>query len=958
MFRDCFNLKSIDISHFNTSKIQNMNGMFFQCNSLEFLELGNLNTSSVTDMSQMFYGCYSLKSLNLNSFNTVNVQANCFNEMFFNTTILKYCINDEISEEIKNQLSSFIEMNCSDLCFNISQNKYIKEKNKCISDCKNDITYRYEHDNICYTSCPNETHLIDNNLCEADLVCDNYYNYEQNDCLDEIPLGYYLNDTSKKTIDKCYIRCNNCSSDSMLNNLCITCKNSAGYYAKLNDTSNDIIFVNCFTEEEIGFGYYLDTIKNIYFPCYFTCKSCNVKGNSDNHHCSECYSNYTLINGNCYFISNIETTIIVSSIIDSTMVTISTTQIIKTTEIAEIIKTTEITRTTEIKEMTEIMETNTMETINNVDGNSYSYDITSKQKEEHTNSTFIDFSEEFLDYLYKRFNLNKETEKIYVTIADNLPDDPRAVTSDYNYRFFLANGTELNLSNIDEDVYVDVYVPITDLEKANYNYSKYFLNQGYDIYDENSAFYNDFCTPAFNGDNDMTLADRKKYLYPSNITLCKDNCKYNGVDTENDRIICSCNLNSNNEGNTTEEDNNSDEDNGNFLSYFLDNINYNVFKCYILLADFSNLEKNYAFFTILGVFLVILVLNLIYFFYFLPTKQKEMLSQAPTKESVKEEIIKELKRLKIGSTNILNNPLKKKKKRKFTRATIKKKKKRKKENKNYTELTKGKTNTKRVKKRRTLSINKRKTEFGTQSIRKFIIRKKNGENKINQISMSNDDINDLPYTQAKKIDKRSIFKIFYSIIIQKLSLIDLIVGNHKIRIMVICEYILSFLFNFFFNAFLYSDEVVSQKYHNNGELDIFVTLVLSILSNIITSIICFYINYSKGIDERWDMISELKVKIHYIRNVIIFFRYLRLKFIYFFICEIILISGCFYYIVIFCIVYSKSKGSLIINYLTSLFEGFVVSVAISLIIVATRKTGLSCMNKDIYNISKYINNKY
>ena len=343
------------------------------------------------------------------------------------------------------------------------------------------------------------------------------------------------------------------------------------FYAKLNDTSNDIIFVNCFTEEEIGSGYYLDTIKNIYFPCYFTCKSCNVKGNSGNHHCSECYSNYTLINGNCYFISNIETTIIVSSIIDSTMVTISTTQIIKTTEIAEIIKTTEITRTTEITEMiemTEITETNTMETINNVDGSSYSYDITNKQKEEHTNSTFIDFSEEFLDYLYKRFNLNKETEKIYVTIADNLPDDPRAVTSDYNYRFFLANGTELNLSNIDEDVYVDVYVPITDLEKANYNYSKYFLNQGYDIYDENSAFYNDFCTPAFNGDNDMTLADRKKYLYPSNITLCKDNCKYNGVDTENDRIICSCNLNSNNEGNTTEEDDNSDEDNGNFLSYF------------------------------------------------------------------------------------------------------------------------------------------------------------------------------------------------------------------------------------------------------------------------------------------------------------------------------------------------------------------------------------------------------
>jgi hypothetical protein len=172
--------------------------------------------------------------------------------MFVNVSIIKYCINDEISEEIKSQLSSFTEVNYSDLCFDNSQKKYIIEKNKCISECNNDITYIYEYDNICYASCPNGTHLIDNNLCETDLVCDNYYNYEQNDCLDEIPLGYYLNDTSKKTIDKCYIRCNNCSLDSMLNNLCISCNNSAGYFTKLNDASNDIIFVNCLQRNKLA----------------------------------------------------------------------------------------------------------------------------------------------------------------------------------------------------------------------------------------------------------------------------------------------------------------------------------------------------------------------------------------------------------------------------------------------------------------------------------------------------------------------------------------------------------------------------------------------------------------------------------------------------------------------------------------------------------------------------------
>ena len=45
-------------------------------------------------------------------------------------------------------------------------NKLIKEKRKCIDDCKNDELYKYEYDNICYIECPlgtinNET----NNIC-------------------------------------------------------------------------------------------------------------------------------------------------------------------------------------------------------------------------------------------------------------------------------------------------------------------------------------------------------------------------------------------------------------------------------------------------------------------------------------------------------------------------------------------------------------------------------------------------------------------------------------------------------------------------------------------------------------------------------------------------------------------------------------------------------------------------
>ena len=65
-----------------------------------------------------------------------------------------------------------------------------------------------------------------------------------------------------------------------------------------------------------------------------------------------------------------------------------------------------------------------------------------------------------------------------------------------------------------------------------------------------------------------------------------------------------------------------------------------------------------------------------------------------------------------------------------------------------------------------------------------------------------------------------------------------------------------------------------------------------------------------------------------------------------------------YYIIIFCILYSCSQKSLIINYCYSLVESLITSFGIALIILITRKIGLSCSNKNFYNISKFANYKF
>ena len=56
MFRYCKNLTSITCN-WNTSNVNNMNGMFDSCPLLTTLDVSNFDISNVTSMQSMFYGC-------------------------------------------------------------------------------------------------------------------------------------------------------------------------------------------------------------------------------------------------------------------------------------------------------------------------------------------------------------------------------------------------------------------------------------------------------------------------------------------------------------------------------------------------------------------------------------------------------------------------------------------------------------------------------------------------------------------------------------------------------------------------------------------------------------------------------------------------------------------------------------------------------------------------------------
>ena len=533
----------------------------------------------------------------------------------------------------------------------------------------------------------------------------------------------------------------------------------------------------------------------------------------------------------------------------------------------------------------------------------YSYDIMSNSEEakKNKNQVYIDIDPQTLAFLRDKFSLRKE-DKIFLTIIEK---DSNISTIDYIYQYSLENGTILNLSSIEEDVFVDVYVPITDLEATKFDLIKEFAEQGYDIYDLNSDFYNDFCTPASLGGNDIALDDRKKDIYPHNVTLCKSNCRYSGINIEEQRVICSCNLNYDKNVDTENE---MVEDDGNFVTYLLDNINYRLFLCYKLFFNGPNLRNSYPFYIILIIYIILSVFNFIFIFHSLEKIKLYLAREMFANEAQTIEVNTESKKLNDNQKLSLDNN--------------------------------NKRNYEKVKER----------EGSCQHLGK-------NEEKKEDITKS-DDINELPFSKAIQIDNRSVCLIYYSIIIDKLELIGIIFKEHHLKVILLSEFISALLINFFFNALLYTDDVVSNKYHNNGQLDFAVTLALSILSNIVTSIFCYYAKYSKGIEERIELITEIRYKMIFYKNMRKLFKYLKIKFVCFAISQIIITFTCMYYIVIFGVKYPHSQESLVVNFCSSLLESVITSFGIALIILIIRKAGLSCHNKDLYNTSKYINSKF
>ena len=232
--------------------------------------------------------------------------------------------------------------------------KYIKDGNRCIDNCTNDNIYQVEYNGICYETCPNDTHLTEDNnyLCQLE------------------PEGYYLQDN---IYEKCYSSCKTCNGEGNDNNHnCINCisdfikineigkekncykkcdyyyffDNTGNYHCTSNNEcegqfnklipqkkkctencNNDntyIVEYNNICVQTCPEGYNITennsflcikipedsiTNENIHNSCYQLCEQCIEEGTIDNNKCQKCIENYMFLEepgkeGNCYIKCN------------------------------------------------------------------------------------------------------------------------------------------------------------------------------------------------------------------------------------------------------------------------------------------------------------------------------------------------------------------------------------------------------------------------------------------------------------------------------------------------------------------------------------------------------------------------------------------------------------------------------------------------------------------------------
>ena len=241
------------------------------------------------------------------------------------------------------------------------------------------------------------------------------------------------------------------------------------------------------------------------------------------------------------------------------------------------------------------------------------------------------------------------------------------------------------------------------------------------------------------------------------------------------------------------------------------------------------------------------------------------------------------------------------------------------------------------------------------------------KNKIMQInnkdliilSKSDDNLQDMSYEQAILYDKRTYLRIYWAFLVDKQIILLTFCKKNYFNLFAIklSFLVCTFQISFFLNAFFYTDEYISNAYHNDGVLDFFSGLPKSIYSLLATMLITNLLTIlSNSKSELVNLIRQKRNNKNYIYIVNIKLKKIRNKLIMYFILAFLLGTLFLYYVCSFCSVYRYSQKYWFIGCLESFCMDFLVAVIVCIFLALFRYIAIKRHLKCLYAIANIISN--
>ena len=905
MFSGLVSVKTIDLSNFDSSSTTDMSKMFSNCIKLTSINFGNFDTSSVINMENMFETCWLLTSLNLSNFNTRKV-TNMKGMFYQMNSLISLDLSSFDTSSVTNMENMFNE--CPSLIY-INLISFVEKDNNvmikdfiipehliyCLIPTNAPIIYselqKYHFENDCENICFKKTKkiIIEELKCVENCASARKYSYEMNGICMENPQFEKITD---KIIDKIDFDEKQTRRTSGITDISIGTDKSENNESSQNTENSE--------NNESS-----ETTEN--------CKNNNESSETSENLINDITEKFS---SEQFFKDSHQTSNEESSNKDETIKNLKK----------------------------DIMEGNLnsllSDLVNGTSGDLIAeykdiiYQITTtdnQNKEIYNNISSINLGA-CEDKLKKIYNIDKNISLIILKIDYKMPGLLIPVIGYEVYH--PLNKTQLNLSYC-SDTTVKLNIPVTIDEDNVYKY------------DPTSDYYNDECY-AYTTENgtDIILNDRKNEYNENNLSLCENNCIFNGYYFDTKKALCECEtkIKINLISDLVAEENILSN---NFNETKESATKMGTLKCVSLLFSKNGLIKN------IGSYILIFTIGLFaistFIFYkcgyqLIVNNIQDILSKKNIKNLVKNKnkMFTKNKKVKKSKKNLLN-PNKKQTK-------IKGKKRHQLNVKLFDQnvISFSKTDLKQTNE----IMNREKSK--NQIITSYKVKNKSYSSKI---KLKETELNHLIYKEALIYDKRTFMGYYCYLNKIKIPILFAFypIDDYNIKIIKICLFFLSFVICFSINTFFFNDSAFHQIYIDAGKYNfsyflpkIIVCFVLSYCINILLKYFCLCEKNILGIKNA-EKEEEINDKTKSVK------RCLMIKYIVFFISSFIFLIVFWYYLSSFCAVYQNTQIYLIINTTISFLISMIYPLMFNILPSFIRISSLKGNNNELlFKISLFL----